>query len=1131
MPQTTPRPARSWTKRLLIALALLVVLAASFLVGLPFAVRYAAVRWLLAHGAQSADIEKININLFTGIAGVKGLQVRLDNDVVLGDKNVNVDFNLRSLIKKEGHIETGIIEGLVIDIESRPDGALRVGSISIPAGPDQPEKKEDMSWLFRADHVELKNCEVRYNLPQLRHTLLIDHGVLNNIFTGRANSPGTVELEGSVNGTPVSLNLDRIELQPQLVVGGHISVKGYSLAALQDLLSDVLQPFSGKVGIDGDVLFSLEENGAISTNYKGKLNVAGIDIGNSGFSTQSPLLAYTGTVNYTQAAGAAIGIELDGLLQGDQVKVGVPAAELELLEHQFRLEGQTTISVDNGVTVATDGSLGFTGLSLAMPSMDVSHAGSTWQGRVEYALAGNSGKQTIAANGKLALKAPRYTSSGDAFALQTGADKLAWDGRIDVDLGTGDSGKRIVTNGLLSGDTYQLTIPDLLDFSEQTILVNGKTELIVDQNLKLQSRTNQQHRDIRVLAGSTESHGSMTWQGRVDYVKKGFDSQLLLDGKLDGRELDAELKDQQLKISQQELAFVPQQLRLNIGKQLRLDGIATIAGKRMQVEKNDAALVQVESIAVGKIRGAEKAGVRVDEISVKEVRMPSGKGRGVEVQIPDIAIRDISSPDYKKVTVARVNISKPLVLDGTGKAVLAALDGVTVKTITVDNPLKVSVASVTADNGSFLKKEGPEAKPVITLKEATAQTITWSDKNGLFCDTIALDTVRSDYVRTAKKDDATEEKKPEQKEKSEKGPTMPVRINSIAVTGNSGFTFTDQTTSVPFFTEFVLQNSEVNNIDLAAPDKPFPYTLKGTFDTWSPFDISGTCAPLADAFVVKAKIRLRNYSLEKISPYVIDTIGTKFVDGQLYITSDLSIDGDKLDLDNNLVCREIKAQTVSEEAQGALSLPVSLDMALSMLRDNNGDIDLDMPVSGTLSDFSVGKADIIITALSKAIVVAVTPYLAYSALGPAGAVAYVGLKAGQEAMKDSFPLLEFADQVTELSSKQQTTLSEIGKKIEADKGQDYAICSKAMVWELDPGTEKTVDNQKTILQDKARKKTLLDLSRKRAVATREFLLDRFSLDTDHLLICPPAINYELTGKPYVKIRKLGAATGIQGMLP
>ena len=1132
MSQSQTSAAPSSKKRWLLIVAALAFFCLVFVLALPFAVRYSLVRWLLDHGAQSADIQKVHINLFTGIAGVDGLNVQLDNNIVLKDQTINVDLALRSLIKKEGRLETGKISGLILDIEKYPDNTLRVGSISIPQDPNKPEKSSDVSWLFRANHLELENCEIRYTMPGLKHVIHIDHAVLNNIFTGKAHQPGTLQLAGNINGTPVNLTLDRIELKPKLVLGGRINIDGYRLDNLQDFLKESLDPITGAVGLKGSVLFSFTDAGAIATTFDGKLTVARVDIGNSSFSTRSPLLSYNGTIDYNQDNNSGIVIDVNGLLQGDQVRVGVPSAQLEMVEKQLQLDGKTRVTLHNGVTVATNGRLNFAGTTLNLPPMSVAHSGFNWQGLVEYSLAGGSGGQKIHAGGKLAVKSPSYNSGNEGFSLQTGADKVAWDGQVDIDLGSGNEPRTIVTNGLLTGNAYQLTLPDLLDFGEETIFINGKTTLTLGRDdIRVQSQSLQQHRQISVLAANTRSHGTMSWQGRVDFRKKKSDSELVLDGKLNGKELDALLEDQQIRIRQQQLDFIPNALGIHIGNKIRVAGKAAFSAESLQINRDNMPLLFLKTIAARQISGTENGGIQVKAVHLADLEIPANKTQPVAVKIPEITIQKTVSTDFKTAATAAVIIKQPRVMETRNQTLLAGLDAISVSNIKVDNPLKVSVASVSAGKGYFFQKTGKDEKPLITLKETKAEKISWSGREGVILDKITLDSLLAEFIRkesekkTLPKEEATKDKKPTET------PLPAVRINSIAVTGPSGFTFDDQTTSVPFFTKFILKNAQVQDIDLAAPDKPFTYSLSGVFDTYSPLDISGTCAPLGDKLVVNSKIRLRNYSLEHISPYVIDTIGTKFVDGQLYITSELKLDGESLDLDNNLVCREIKAQTMSEEAQGALSLPVSLDMALSMLRDSNGDIDLDMPVSGTLSDFSVSKTDIIITALSKALVVAITPYLAYSALGPAGAVAYVGLKAGQDAMDNSLPMLEFADKATDLSGAHRKILKNIGQQIAADKDQDYAICSKAMVWEFDSKIGKTAENEKKILKDTAKRDKLLTLSRVRAENVFAYLMDNFTINADHLLICPPSINYELEGKPTVKTRKLSPIKGIQNLIP
>jgi hypothetical protein len=194
-------------------------------------------------------------------------------------------------------------------------------------------------------------------------------------------------------------------------------------------------------------------------------------------------------------------------------------------------------------------------------------------------------------------------------------------------------------------------------------------------------------------------------------------------------------------------------------------------------------------------------------------------------------------------------------------------------------------------------------------------------------------------------------------------------------------------------------------------------------------------------------------------------------------------------------------------------------MAFSMLRDKNGDINIDVPISGTLSDLSVNPTDIIVTALSKAITVSVTPYLAYTVLGPAGALVYVGMKAGQAIIDPNLPDLEFENGASELTDAHKKTLKAVGKSIKDDKDQDYSICSRVLVWELAGNIERNFANQQKILEDESARKELLAIAGTRAENVQKYLLKNFSIDEDHLLICSPTINFEPKGKATVSFRK------------
>ncbi len=1076
-----PFRKRRWPK----VVAVITLLIIGLLIALPYAVRYSLERWLVDNGAESAEIKEVKLNLFAGTVAIKGLKVTLDKNVVLGDGDLELNIMLTSLFKKEGHLETGTLTGLILDIELLPDGSLRLGSIKTPAtSAEEPEEsalKTDASWLFRATHVELKNCLVRFSMPDLEQTIVIDHAVLSHLVTGLPDQPAHLELQGRINDTPLSFELDRIILSSDRVVEGTIKIKGYKLEYLDKLLQDVLAPFAGSVDLDGKIQLSLSDKMDIAAQYDGSIDVHQLDIGSSDFSTKSPSVSYKGSVHYEQSPDLDIAIDVNGLLAGDTINVGIPAADLDLLEDNLQLDGKTRVTVANGVKVVTDADLILTDFKLNIAPLYATHSGLNWQGHVEYGYIGDTGKQTIISDGALHLKRPAYGSRDNNFPMDTDADKLSWKGLVNIDLGSENKPMTITGNGKLNGENYQLDIPDLLNLKEDTLLVEGKTKVTLGQDIAISYGGRQEHTGTAVTIAGTSSSGNLSWKGNAGYNLKDDISNILLDGTLKATDLQSLLQEQQIRISQQELKIATDKSNLTLGKQIRFGGKASLQADKLMLQSDAFPLLQLEKTAVHAVTGTNDGDFAVD----------------------------------------RVILSNLSAHDTGNKTLLAGLEQIRMDRVSVSLPLQVAVAAVSADKGTFLQNDGKKNKPQATLTNLKIKDIDWSTDNGLVCDSIVLDSLFGNFTRVkAKGKTKSKEAAAEKKKDTEKTTSPLVKINTIAVTGKSGFTFADKATTVPFQTTFILKSAEIKHIDSSRPKTPFSYKIKGKFDKYAPLDITGSCAPFAEKLLVDSKIDLRNYSLKRLSPYVIDAIGTKFVDGQMNITSNLTIKGNKLDLENDLLLQKIKAETVRKELLAQLNnkLPVPLDMALSMLRNKKGNIDIKVPVSGPLSHLSVNPTDIIVTALSKAIAISVTPYLAYTVLGPAGALAYVAMEAGEAMINTDLPHLEFADNTTELTAEHKKILQTIGKKMADKKDRDFSICSKILIWELGHGIKRNYENQQKILADESARKELLAIAETRAENVKKFLLDNFSINEDHLLICQPGINFDPKGTSTVNFR-------------
>lgn len=266
----------------------------------------------------------------------------------------------------------------------------------------------------------------------------------------------------------------------------------------------------------------------------------------------------------------------------------------------------------------------------------------------------------------------------------------------------------------------------------------------------------------------------------------------------------------------------------------------------------------------------------------------------------------------------------------------------------------------------------------------------------------------------------------------------------------------------------------------------------------------------------------------RVSPYVVQAIGTFFPSGMMDLHSSLDIADGSIDMKNNLVLKDLVTEGVKGDLASELDnqLPVPLNLALTMLEDSEGLIDLDVPIKGKLSDVNIGTADLIWTPLSNAITVAVTPYLAYTALGPAGALTYLGAKIGGGMLKTNLPVLEFEKVQTELTEEHLKKLDKAGKKIKKDldkNGVDdpeyaYSICSKVSFTELSSVSSNDEENQE-VLRNEAIRIELFKLGEARSLAVKDYLVKNFDIEESRLMICNPGLNFDRKAKPVVEFRK------------
>jgi uncharacterized protein involved in outer membrane biogenesis len=188
--------------------------------------------------------------------------------------------------------------------------------------------------------------------------------------------------------------------------------------------------------------------------------------------------------------------------------------------------------------------------------------------------------------------------------------------------------------------------------------------------------------------------------------------------------------------------------------------------------------------------------------------------------------------------------------------------------------------------------------------------------------------------------------------------------------------------------------------------------LNGRFARTAPVQIKGKLNPLQRDLYLDIGAQVRDIELGPFSPYSGKYVGYAIEKGKMSFDVAYKIENRELTAQNKLVLNQLTFGD-KVESPDATKLPVLL--AVSLLKDRNGVIDVNLPISGTVDDpkFSVGR--IVVTIIFNLIEKAVTaPFALIGSLFGGGGeeLSYVefdpGLAALSPASQDKLTKLQTA---------------------------------------------------------------------------------------------------------------------------
>ncbi|HOS97072.1 MAG TPA: DUF748 domain-containing protein, partial [Deltaproteobacteria bacterium] len=199
---------------------------------------------------------------------------------------------------------------------------------------------------------------------------------------------------------------------------------------------------------------------------------------------------------------------------------------------------------------------------------------------------------------------------------------------------------------------------------------------------------------------------------------------------------------------------------------------------------------------------------------------------------------------------------------------------------------------------------------------------------------------------------------------------------------NGRFTFVDRTVTPKYTSSLTAITGTITGLSSDEFRKAV-VNLQARLDNQAPIAVTGSINPLKQDLFVDLKASLKNMELSSTTPYSGKYAGLAIEKGKLSFDLNYSIDRKKLNARNDVLIDQLTFGD-AVESEEATKLPVRL--AVALLRDSTGRIDLHLPVTGRTDDpeFHVGKVilKIIVNILEKA---ATSPFALLDALYPGAA--------------------------------------------------------------------------------------------------------------------------------------------------
>jgi len=494
-----------------------------------------------------------------------------------------------------------------------------------------------------------------------------------------------------------------------------------------------------------------------------------------------------------------------------------------------------------------------------------------------------------------------------------------------------------------------------------------------------------------------------------------------------------------------------------------------------------------------------------------------------------LAIRALADSDVNITTVGELLLQNINIYNKTEAQALMAVQELLLDGIGINNEqgqYKLTVNNTMILDSIFSDNTDNELPALTQFKALNIKDIVLTEK-ALIVDTIELAGLKGD-VQLDKhkvlknliisKDElllALEGTKGNEKQLSDEE-TLSIKLNNISLVDNAEIQFLDSSISPSYNRSLTVTHLSAGPFDNQLADQKSIIKIKGSSNQYANFDVTVNAKPFSNVPSYDMEGQFKEINLPGLSVYVKQALGYEIESGQLDLGITAELSGTKIEGEAKVLLRgvsltavdsvEIESEDEDTNSDGQTAIPFSV--ALAMLEDDDGNVELDLPLSGDTSNPSFGLSGLLKVLITKATIIGTREYLAQVLIPYAGLVTVV-MVADKHILKMEIKDLEYPAASVEIPSEHEVFLSDFIALMKDNSELHIKLCGVASAMDIDKESGSEISSKEDT-------KALMAIARQRGKNFKAYMVEEQEIDSSRLLLCTPQIDSSEGAIPHIK---------------